>query len=125
MPSGLKVKPNGIEITFTDALDPETANDVESYGVEQWNYRWTSEYGSDEYSVKNPSAKGHDTVEVKSARLLPDGKTVFLGLAEFKPVMQMLIRYDLEAKDGTVMRDEIACTVNAVGGRKLVVSSGK
>ena len=125
MADGMKVKPNGIEITFTQPLDPEVANDPGSYGIEQWNYRWTSEYGSDEYSVKNPNSKGHDTVEVKSAKLLPDGKTVFLEIPDLRPVMQMLIRYDLEAKDGTVMRDEIACTLNAVGDKKLVVSSGK
>ena len=125
MADAMKVKPNGIEITFTQPLDPEVANDPGSYGIEQWNYRWTGEYGSDEYSVKNPTSKGRDAVEVKSAKLLPDGKTVFLELADLRPVMQMLIRYDLEAKDGTVMRDEIACTVNAVGDRKLVVGSGK
>ena len=39
--------------------------------------------------------------------------------------MQMLIKYDLEATDGTVMRDEIACTANVVGDRRLVVSGGK
>jgi hypothetical protein len=125
MADGMKVKPNGIEITFTQPLDPEVANDPGSYGVEQWNYRWTSEYGSDEYSVKNPTSTGRNTVEVSSAKLQQDGKTVFLEIADLRPVMQMLIRYDLEAKDGTVMRDEIACTVNAVGEKKLVVSSGK
>jgi hypothetical protein len=62
---------------------------------------------------------------VKSAKLQPDGKTVFLEMADVKPVMQMLIRYDLEAKDGTVMRDEVACTLNAVGTEKMVVTSGK
>ena len=62
---------------------------------------------------------------MKSAKLLADGKTVFLQIENLKPVMQMLIKYDLEAKDGTVMRDEVACTLNAVGGQKMVVSSGK
>jgi hypothetical protein len=61
---------------------------------------------------------------VKSAKLLPDGKTVFLEIPDFKPVMQMLIKYDLEAKDGTVMRDEVACTLNAVGGQKMVCRVG-
>jgi hypothetical protein len=124
MADAMKVRPNGIEITFTQPLDAEVANDAGSFGVEQWNYRWTSNYGSDEYSAKDPSKKGRDAVEVKSARLLPDGKTVFLEIEDFRPVMQMLIKYDLEAKDGTMMRDEIACTVNAVGDKKLVVSSG-
>jgi hypothetical protein len=125
MADAMKVRPNGVEITFTQPLSEEVATDVGSYGVERWNYRWTSEYGSDEYSVKEPGRKGHDTVEVKSAKLQPDGKTVFLEVEDFRPVMQMLIHYDLEAKDGTPMRDEIACTVNAIGDKKLVVGSGK
>ena len=70
-------------------------------------------------------APGHDTVEVKSARLLPDGKTIFIGLAEVKPVMQMAIKYDLEAADGTQVADEVALTINAVGGKKMVVSVPK
>jgi hypothetical protein len=125
MADGMKVRKDGIELTFTQPLNPDVANDAGSFGVEQWNYRWTGEYGSDEYSAKDPGKKGHDTVEVKSAKLLPDGKTMFLEIEGLKPVMQMLIKYDLEAKDGTVMRDEVACTLNKVGDEKMVVSSGK
>mgnify|MGYP006178637769 CR=1 FL=1 len=55
----------------------------------------------------------------------PSGCYVLLEIEGFAPVMQMLIKYDLEATDGTVMRDEIACTVNVVGDKRLVVSSGK
>ena len=125
LPDAMKVLPNGIAITFTQPLEADVANDPGSYAVEQWNYRWTGEYGSDEYSAADPKKKGRDTVEVKSAKLQSDGKTVVLEIEGFKPVMQMLIKYDLEATDGTVMRDEIACTVNVVGDERLVVSSGK
>jgi hypothetical protein len=123
MPTGLRVKPDGIEVTFTGALKEELANDAGSFSVEQWNYRWTSEYGSDEYSAKDPTKKGHDTLDVKSAKLMPDGKTVFLAIADLKPVMQMVIKYDLESADGATIADEIALTINAVGDKKLVVST--
>jgi hypothetical protein len=124
MPDGLRVRPGGIELTFTQPLDPELANDAGSFGVEQWNYHWTGNYGSDEISVKNPANKGRDPVEVKSAKLLADRKTVFLEIPDLRPVMQMLIKYDLEAEDGTVMTDEVALSVNAVGDKKMVVTSG-
>jgi hypothetical protein len=123
MPTGLRVKPDGIEVTFTSALKEELANDPGSFSVEQWNYHWTGEYGSDEYSANNPSKKGHDTLEVTSAKLMPDGKTVFLAIAGLKPVMQMVIKYDLESADGTQVADEVALTINAVGDKRLVVSS--
>ena len=89
MPAAMKVKKNGIEVKFTDALDEASANDLQNYSLEQWNYKWTKNYGSPEFSVTDPDKKGHDRVEVKSARLAADHKTVFLEITEFKPVMQM------------------------------------
>jgi sugar lactone lactonase YvrE len=123
MPTGLRVRPDGIEITFTGPLKEELANDAGSFSVEQWNYRWTGEYGSDEYSARDPKKKGHDTLDVKAAKLMPDGKTVFLALGDLKPVMQMVIKYDLESADGAPVADEVALTINAVGDKKLVVST--
>ncbi len=52
MVTGLKVRKGGLDITFTDPLDPEDANDADSFEIEQWNYLWCSEYGSDDYSAE-------------------------------------------------------------------------
>src|SRR5204862_357114 len=90
MPTQLNVKKNGVEITFTGALDPETAMDPGSYAVDQWNYKWAQEYGSKLYSVKDPAkaidkslqASSGDPVEIKSVKLSADNKTVFLEYAE-------------------------------------------
>ena len=35
--------------------------------IEQWNYKWTSTYGSYHYCVKDAERVGHDRVEVRSA----------------------------------------------------------
>lgn len=114
MPCGLHVVHDGIELSFTTPLDPKTANDAESFGVEQWNYRWTQAYGSPEFSVADPAKQGHDDVTVKSATLRPDGKTVFLEIPDLKPVMQMSIQYDLDTKAGTTLNDTVFLTVNRV-----------
>ncbi len=54
MVTGLKVIKDGLQLTFTDPLDPEDATDPDAFEIEQWNYLWCSEYGSDDYSARTP-----------------------------------------------------------------------
>ena len=114
MPSGLNVHRDGIKLTFTCPLDPEVANDPDSYGVLRWNYKWSAEYGSRQWSLTDPGKQGYDTMVVKSAKLLPDGKTVFLEVGDMRPAMQMQVSYDLESEDGEQVRGEIYNTVHAL-----------
>jgi hypothetical protein len=143
MVTGLKVTKTGLDLTFTDPVDAEDATDPDSYDIEQWNYLWCGEYGSDDYSAKTPDfdakvrelnklrldpgknreaiealtkslAKGRDEVTVESARLSSDGKTVSLEIKDLKPVMQMRIRGKLKAADGKKMALEVYNTINYV-----------
>jgi hypothetical protein len=113
-PKELHATAKGVSITFTDPLDPTTANDAGSYDIEQWNYKWSAAYGSAEYSVANPTKKGHDTVEVKSAKLQADGRTVFLEIPAIAPVMQMGITYKLKAAGGANVEGAVYNTINRV-----------
>jgi len=143
MVTGLKVRKGGLDITFTDPIEAEDANDADSFEIEQWNYLWCSEYGSEDYSAeasdyqdkvrelnrlrldraKNGSAiealtksfaKGHDEVKVESSKLSDDGKTISLEIPDLKPVMQMKIRARLKAVDGAKVPVEIYNTINYV-----------
>ncbi len=114
MVTGFRVVPGGLELSFSQPLDPETANDPESFGVEQWNYLWSKEYGSDDYSVADPTKKGRDPVEVESAKLLPDGKTVFLAIPKIQPVMQMRVQVDVDAQDGETIQNDVYLTIHKV-----------
>ncbi|PYJ80557.1 MAG: hypothetical protein DME22_23935 [Verrucomicrobia bacterium] len=105
---------NGLTLTFTQALDKETAEDAGSYGVEQWNYRYAAQYGSKDWSVANPDKESHDQVAVRSAKLLADGRTVFLEIPDLKPVMQLQVQYNLSAKEGASMRGKVYATINRV-----------
>jgi hypothetical protein len=80
MPTGLNVTTKGVRITFTNPLDAERAGSADSYSVEVWNYKWTSNYGSGEYSTMADGAKKHDPLTVKSAKLSEDGKSVSLEI---------------------------------------------
>src|SRR6185369_2235557 len=64
---------DGLRIVFPNALDPEAAADIANYAIEEWNYSYTGNYGSPEFSTTDPKVKKHDTVELKSARLAKDG----------------------------------------------------
>lgn len=112
MPSGINVHENGVVLHFHEKLDKELAEDVGSFSVKRWNYRWTRAYGSKHYKLSNPDQVGEDPVEVTSARLLPDGKSVFIGLAEVQAVMQMEIAYDLETTDGDEIIGKVYNTVH-------------
>lgn len=115
VPSGLRVTDKGIHIAFTNPLETASASDPQNYNVEQWNYRWTKDYGSPDFKVSDPEAKGKDTVEIKSVQVMPDKKEVFLEISGLQPVMQMSIKMNVKAADGTDVPDRIVNTINTVG----------
>jgi hypothetical protein len=118
------VKRDGLELVFTAPLDRATAQDPQNYSVQQWNYRWSKNYGSDLYSSFDPdrivARKGElrgDEVPIQLARVSNDGKTVFLGISGLKPVMQMSIKARLRTSDGTELPLEFYNTINRVPGK--------
>ena len=115
LPTDFSIHENGIRLTFSVALDAELAKDVESYGIEQWNFRWSEKYGSPDFKPSQPGVEGRDTVKVKSARLLPDGKSIFIETEPLSPVMQFAVEYNLEDKDGERMRGGFYTTINRLG----------
>lgn len=117
MPNALHVKPDAIELGFTVALDPKSATDLQNFAVEQWNYRWTENYGSPEFSVMNPEEKGHDPVEVTGATLSADGKNLTLRIPGLKPVMQMKIKFLINSSAGHPLDYEIYNTITTVPGK--------
>jgi hypothetical protein len=121
LPTALHVRANGIELSFSERLERETVEDIGSYAIEQWNYLYSKNYGSKEYSIEHPDQIGHDTVDIKSAKLLADGRSVFLEIPDLKPVMQMQIQYNLNAVDGKTVRGEIYNTIHRLGAAKNVL----
>ena len=112
LPIAWRAHSNGLAITFSRPLERASAEDAGSFGVTQWNYRYAAQYGSKDWSVANPEKQGRDEVEVKSARLLPDGKTVFLEIPELRLVMQMEVKYSLNSADGKPSRSLLWLTLN-------------
>jgi hypothetical protein len=119
MAKDLHVTKEGISITFTDPLDPTSAQDTANWSSEHWNYEWAEHYGSTQFSVADPKKKGDsvkDSVEVKSATLSPDGRTVTLTLDPHVPVMQMHVKYRIKFADGAAINSEIYNTIHKIPG---------
>ena len=106
---------NGLQLSFSTALDPKIAVDPTGYSVEVWNYKYSGSYGSPELSVKTVGKNGHDTLEVKSAKLSADGKTVFLELDGLTVADQFSVKYTVNAADGVEMRSEVIGTIHKLG----------
>ncbi len=115
IPTDFSIHENGIRLSFSTPLDAELAKDTESYGIEQWNFRWSEKYGSPDFKPSQPGVEGRDTVKVTSARLLPDGKSIFIETEPLSPVMQFAVHYNLEDKDGESVRGTFYTTINKVG----------
>ena len=114
IPSALRVHAYGLVITFTEPLERASVEDPGSYGAEQWNYRYASTYGSKDYSVAKPDTVGRDPVEITSARLLADGRSVFLTIPNLQPVMQMKVEWNINTAAGAPVRGELYHTIHRV-----------
>lgn len=112
--NSLHVTDKGITIGFTAPLDTASASDADNYSIQQYNYKWSKEYGSPEFKVSDPTQKGREPVEIKSVRVSENKKEVFLEVPGLQPVMQMRIKMNIKAADGTAMPTEIGNTINVV-----------
>jgi hypothetical protein len=113
-----KALANGIELTFPEPLEKESAIDPGSFDIQQWNYRYAKQYGSKDWSVADPKKEGHDTLAVQSARLSQDGKSVFLEVPGIAPVMQMQIQYNLTSATSAAVRGKMYVTINRLGSAR-------
>lgn len=120
MPTQLRTSDKGIYLTFLEPLDPEVAEDPDSYGVQIWNYLYSQNYGSPELSILHPDHKveqglpNRDPLAIKAAKLSADRKTVFLSVPDIQPCMQMQITYHLETADGKPVKGDVYNSIHAL-----------
>jgi hypothetical protein len=114
LPTSLAVHKDGVRLGFAEPLDRTSAEDAAAWKVEQWNYRWSADYGSRHWSVAEPDKEAHDPLPVTSAQLTEDGKSVFLKVNGLRPVMQMQITYALKSADGAKVTGKVFNTIHAL-----------
>lgn len=109
-----EVVSNGIKLSFNFKLDGAVSRKTSNYEVLEWNYKWTHNYGSANYSVKNPGQEGIDTVGIQNVSLTDDGKAVILHIPEIGPAHTMRIRFQVQGEDGVTVKNSVYLTINKV-----------
>src|SRR5262249_36166464 len=89
LPVALHARENGVLVTFSQPVDRAVAERPQAHFAQAWNYRYGPSYRSPEFSPRHPRLPRHDPLEVRSARVLDDGRTLFLELPELQPVNQL------------------------------------
>jgi hypothetical protein len=112
LPNAWEVTKTGIDIGFTDTVDPASAGDVQNYGAEWFHIEYTGGYGSPEFTIADKKKKGKEALTIKSVKVSPDGKKVSLEIPGLAPVTNIVIKYKINAADGSVMQHEVAGTIN-------------
>lgn len=92
LPVGFRVHSNGVLVKFTEPVDAKVALEASNHFAQVWNYRYSQAYGSPEYSTKHLGMLGHDTLTIRSARVLDEGYSVFLEIPDIQPVNQLHLR---------------------------------
>jgi putative heme-binding domain-containing protein len=100
LPRRFHVHRNGVLVEFTQPLDRAFATKAEHHFAQCWNYRYSSGYGSREYSPSHYGLPGHDAVPIASVHLLADSRTLFLEMPDLQPVNQLHLNLGV-AKDRT------------------------
>ena len=112
MPLDYHVTKTGIDVTFTETLDPASVNDLESWSAKWFNIHYTKEYGSPEFLPSDDKKKGREVLPIVSAKLHPDGKTVTLEIPTLKPVNNIVIKYKIKFADGASVSQDLNVTIN-------------
>jgi len=107
LPVGLHALETGVEIVFSDPVDPGSVSDPANFAIQAWDLKRTANYGSDHYNERR--------WPVESARLLPDGKTVSLTIPDIAPTWGMEIVYAIQAADGKPLQGKIHNTIHKLG----------
>jgi len=89
----------GVLLRFDVPLDATQATNLASYSLERWNYQRTAKYGSPHFKLDG--SKGTDPLAPSSVYLAKDSKSVFIGIPDMKPVMQMRVGWGLAIQGGT------------------------
>jgi hypothetical protein len=90
-------------VSFPTQLDPDSALNLDNWNLKQWNYHWSSGYGSAHWSVRGHEIHGEDQVDIAWASLSDDDHSVYLKIPDLRPAMQTKLGWTLTAKDGAAI----------------------
>ncbi len=111
LPVDFAVSTKGVELHFSDPLDAKSASNVANFTAERWNYFYSGNYYSAEYSVTHSKEPKHDVLTIQSSHLSTDGKTLTLAIADMRKSTQLQLNIKLRTADGSPIERVIYLTV--------------
>lgn len=105
----VSARSNGMELEFTEALEPGRGITAAEFEVQQWYYQPTAEYGGDKLDLRD--------LKIASVNLSRDRKKVFLELEGMKPGHVVYVRVAdpfLSASGQSLWTTEAWYTLNAI-----------
>lgn len=102
----------GIELGFNFLLDSTDIKEITHYDITGWNYKWSSEYGSDHYSIITPGKKGEDKLDVQKATIGSDGRSIRLSIPVIGPAQNVRLRFRVKGSDGVELTNSVYLTIN-------------
>ena len=110
----VRVVPKGLELRFSFAVDPKSACDAQSWRGEMWDYHWSREYGSDQFSVlKRGEEEGRDALAIQDIRLM-DERTVRLSIPDLQACDQFSLEMNFMDAQGNRFIEQVYLTVHEV-----------
>lgn len=106
----------GILLRFDVPLNPAVATDAANFSAERWNYRRSWDYGSPHFKLDG--TKGQEAMAPSSSYLSKDGTSVFLGIPDMRPVMQMRLGWAIAAAEGTKLEQNAYFTPSTLSSFK-------
>lgn len=114
-PIGFQIFQNGIRVDFDHHLSKEAVESVKKVFAQQWQYIYTMGYGSPEFSIRDPEQFGHDPLEITSAHVVGDGKSLFVEIPDIVPAMTIHLRMHLTFASGDPFKTDLFATALHLG----------
>lgn len=100
LPTAIKIYSDGIWLKFTQPLEESVAK-TSSHFAQAWNYRYSSGYGSPEFSLSHPDVPGHDWMAITNVSLSKSRDELFVQIPDLRPVNQLHLNLALTEKAQT------------------------
>lgn len=110
----MAVTPNGLKLTFNFKVGKKVRK-PSNFSIRQWNYKWSSDYGSDHYHPHS-GEKGEEKVPVTDVHVGENRNTVLLKLDHLHEVQQMHVNMKVPVTGGPVFKEDLYLTINRVPG---------
>jgi putative heme-binding domain-containing protein len=117
LPTAIKIYADGIWLKFSQPLDQSVA-EAANHFAQAWNYRYSSSYGSPEFSISHTEVPGHDWMAITHVSLSAARDELFLQMPDLRPVNQLHLNLALNeaAVEQPGLTTDLFVTIHQLAG---------